>query len=82
MYADGGIAEGGTGIGTRGVGLLGWRRSSGAAAAGGPVVIYNVANMEEAVQQGYNKNKGHILNQVLAEAKVGGKLRNALRKTT
>ena len=46
------------------------------------VTIYNVASMDEAVQRGYDKNRGHIMNEVLGEARPGGKLRKVLNKSS
>lgn len=70
-FADGGVAGGG---------FSGFPKSGRGGGQG--VVIYNVANMEEAVRRGYDKNRGHIINEVLGEARPGGRLRKVLNKST
>lgn len=84
-FASGGIAAGGIsfdrdysgGMPSTGAGGSG---GGGSSSGGQPVVIYNVANHEEAMQRGYSRMRGHIINDVLASAAPGGKMRRILSK--
>lgn len=64
-FSEGGVASGLSGMGS----------SSQA------VTIYNVANMDEAIARGYDKNKNHIINEFLSSARPGGPLRRILKKS-